>query len=282
MKQITITTSLGTIKGIEENNIEKFLGVRYATAGRWEYPTIVETFEGTYDATDFGASSMQKRSFYKEQDDSFYYNEFRKGEQYSYSEDCFFLNIWKPINCDNAPIIFYIHGGAFQGGCGNEKHFDGTKYAQNGVIFITCNYRLGPFGFCSLPELKEESGHTGNYGLYDQLAAFHWVKKYIKDFGGNPENITLMGQSAGAMSIQQFCNSPMVRDEIKKAIMTSGGGISQQFTNCIPVEEAYPFWREVLSRFGNTLEEWRKIDPKVLLDTMFEVAQNMLFSIFHQ
>ena len=75
MKQITITTSLGTIKGIEENNIEKFLGVRYATAGRWEYPTIVETFEGTYDATDFGASSMQKRSFYKEQDDSFYYNE---------------------------------------------------------------------------------------------------------------------------------------------------------------------------------------------------------------
>ncbi len=143
---------------------------------------------------------------------AFYYNEFRKGEHYDYSEDCLLLNIWTPEDAepDSAlPVIFYIHGGGFTGGCGHEKHFDGPVWPTKGVVVVTINYRLGPMGFVCLPELAAESGHTGNYALYDQLTALQWVHDNIRAFGGDPANITLMGQSAGAMSVQQLVLSPL-------------------------------------------------------------------------
>lgn len=274
MKEIVIETACGKLKGIDsETGIHKFYGVRYATGGRWEYPIEVTRWNDVSDATGFKAASIQRRTFYKEQEDSFYYNEFRKDEGYTYSEDCFFLNIWKPESCKKAPVIFYVHGGMFQGGCGNEKPFDGSGYAQKGVIFVTCNYRLGPFGFCSLPELAQRDGHTGNYGLYDQLTALKWICHNIEQFGGDPCNITVMGQSAGAMSLQQLCMSPLSKDYISKVIMTSGGGVSEIFANSTYMEKTYPFWEEVLSEVGTTLEEWIKCDAKDLLDSMFAVMQ---------
>ena len=134
----------------------------------------------------------------------FYYNEFRKGEKYTYSEDCLFLNVFAPEKVEGKlPVIVYIHGGGFTGGCGHEKHFDVPVWPKKGVIGVTLNYRLGPLGFAVLPELKEEAGRTGNYGLYDQYTAIKWVKHNISAFGGDPDNITIMGQSAGAMSVQQ-------------------------------------------------------------------------------
>lgn len=176
--------------------------LRYATAGRWEYPKQVTSWEGVYDATSYGNCSYQPRAFYNEEENLkkiFYYNEFRKGESYTYSEDCLFLNIWTPESAtadSRLPVIFYIHGGGFTGGCGHEKHFDDPVWPTKGVMAVTINYRLGPMGFLCLPELTAEAGHSGNYGLYDQLCAMKWVKDNISAFGGDPEKITIMGQSA--------------------------------------------------------------------------------------
>lgn len=239
-----------------EEGIQRFAGVRYAFAGRWEYPRQAGAWEGIYEADEFGPACYQNRAFRPESDENFYYREFRKGESYRYSEDCFFLNIWKPAVCREAPVILYIHGGAFQGGCGNEKHFSGEAYARKGIIFVTCNYRLGVLGFCSLPELAKRDGHTGNYGLYDQLTALKWIHDNIRAFGGDPERITLMGQSAGAMSVQHHCLSPLSRGLLSSAVMTSGGGIPETFGNYYCMEETWEFWKKVMSSLGNSLGEW--------------------------
>lgn len=257
MKKIILETPLGKIRGLEtEEGIQRFAGVRYAFAGRWEYPRQAGAWKGIYEADEFGPACYQNRAFRPESDENFYYREFRKGESYRYSEDCFFLNIWKPAVCREAPVILYIHGGAFQGGCGNEKHFSGEAYARKGIIFVTCNYRLGVLGFCSLPELAKRDGHTGNYGLYDQLTVLKWIHDNIRAFGGDPERITLMGQSAGAMSVQHHCLSPLSRGLLSSAVMTSGGGIPETFGNYYCMEETWEFWKKVMSSLGNSLGEW--------------------------
>ena len=127
------TTPCGVISGTacQWPGIAAYKGIRYATAGRWESPIPVTHWDGVYDATQYGACCYQPRAFYDEAaapGKAFYYNEFRKGETYTYSEDCLFLNIWAPADAapeDRLPVIFYIHGGGFTGGCGHEKHFDG-------------------------------------------------------------------------------------------------------------------------------------------------------------
>ena len=273
MNEVITTTACGTIKGLQlSEQVQQFSGIRYASASRWSYPEEIVHWEGTYDATAFRDACTQRRTFTPESDDPFYYHEFRKDELYTYSEDCHYLNIWKPADCQNAPVILYIHGGAFQSGCGNEKPFDGSHYAENGVIFVTCNYRLGPFGFCALPELAKRDGHSGNYGLYDQLTALQWIYHNIKDFGGNAENITLMGQSAGAMSVQQLCTSPLAKQYIAKANMNSGSGSSNSFVSFIPEKEAYSFWSDVTAQLGATLDDWLNAPAKDVISAMSNTA----------
>lgn len=238
----TRMTPCGPIEGCacQWPGVTAYKGIRYATAGRWEYPTPVTHWEGTYNATQYGACSYQPRAFYDEAqmpEKAFYYHEFRQGEHYEYSEDCLFLNIWTPESAGadaKLPVLFYIHGGGFTGGCGHEKHFDGPVWPTRGVIAVTINYRLGPLGFACLPELSAEAGHTGNYGLYDQLCALQWVHDNIAAFGGDPARITVMGQSAGAMSVQQLCLSPLIEGLIAGAVMSSGGGVSKNFGSTPP------------------------------------------------
>ena len=269
-----INTPCGEIRGTEcrIDGVIAFKGIRYATAGRWEYPRLVTGWEGVYDATKYGNCSYQPRAFYNEEENLkkiFYYNEFRKGESYTYDEDCLFLNIWTPENAEpdsKLPVIVYIHGGGYTGGCGHEKHFDDPIWPTKGVIGVTVNYRLGPMGFLCLPQLKEEAGHCGNYGLYDQLAAITWVKNNISAFGGDPSAITIMGQSAGAMSVQQLCTSPLTDGLFRSAVMSSGCGMSNMLMST--PEKVYPFWGEVMARLGcKTLEEFRKITPEKLFAT---------------
>ncbi|MCD8341845.1 MAG: carboxylesterase family protein [Clostridiales bacterium] len=268
----TIQTPCGAITGTtcQWPGVISYRGIRYATAGRWEYPTVVTHWEGTYDATQYGACSYQPRAFYDEAqmpEKAFYYNEFRKGEHYDYSEDCLFLNIWTPEDAgpdSRLPVIFYIHGGGFTGGCGHEKHFDGPVWPTKGVIGVTINYRLGPMGFVCLPELAEESGRTGNYALYDQLAALQWVHDNISAFGGDPANVTLMGQSAGAMSVQQLVLSPLVRGLAAKAVMSSAGGVNKMF-DVKPAADNYSFWQGVMARAGCAdLAAFRALPPDAL------------------
>ena len=251
------TTPCGVISGTacQWPGVAAYKGIRYATAGRWEFPVPVTHWDGVYDATQYGACCYQPRAFYDEAaapGKAFYYNEFRKGETYTYSEDCLFLNIWAPADAapgDRLPVIFYIHGGGFTGGCGHEKHFDGPVWPTKGCVAVTINYRLGPMGFVCLPELADEAGSTGNYALLDQLAALQWVRPNIAAFGGDANNITIMGQSAGAMSVQQLVLSPITRGLFSKAVMSSGGGVSQMLT-AKPAAAHYPFWKQVMEAAG--------------------------------
>ena len=272
-----VNTPCGPVKGCpgKTEGTVAFKGIRYATAGRWEYPKQVTAWDGVYDATRYGHCSYQPRAFYDEelnQKKYFYYNEFRKGETYSYNEDCLFLNIFTPETAkegDRLPVLVYIHGGGFTGGCGHEKHFDEPVWPKENVIGITLNYRLGPMGFLVLPELKEEAGHTGNYGLFDQMTAIRWVKDNIAAFGGDSENITIMGQSAGAMSVQQHVLSPLTKGLFQKAVMSSGGGVSKLMSAAAP-EKFYDFWHAVMANCGcKSLAEFRTVDPEKL----FEVWQ---------
>ncbi len=266
-----ITTPCGKIQGTDcrLDGVISFKGIRYATAGRWEYPRLVESWEGVYDATSYGSCSYQPRSFYNEEENLkkiFYYNEFRRGESYDYSEDCLFLNVWTPADAtpdSNLPVIVYIHGGGFTGGCGHEKHFDDPVWAQKGVVSVTLNYRLGPLGFLCLPALAEEAGHCGNYGLYDQLAALKWVKNNISAFGGDPSRVTVMGQSAGAMSVQLHCLSPLSEGLFSGAVMSSGCGMTDMLMTT--PEKVYPFWTAVMERAGcKSLADFRALPPEEL------------------
>ena len=267
-----INTSCGPLRGTAGRvpGTAAYKGIRYATAGRWEYPVQVTSWEGIYDATKYGHCSYQPRAFYNEEDvpeKAFYYNEFRKGASYTYDEDCLFLNVFTPDpkpEGKRLPVLIYIHGGGFTGGCGHEKHFDGPVWPAKGVIGVTLNYRLGPMGFVCLPELVQEAGHTGNYGLYDQLTAIRWVRDNIEAFGGDPDNITVMGQSAGAMSLQQHCLSPLSEGLFQKAVMSSGGGVSKMMAPSAP-ESKYDFWQAVMKKTGCAdLREFRAVAPETL------------------
>ena len=275
-----VNTHCGPVKGTAGRvpGTVAYKGIRYATAGRWEYPEQVTHWEGVYDATQYGNCSYQARAFYNEEDmpeKAFYYNEFRKGETYTYSEDCLFLNVFTPENVkegDNLPVLVYIHGGGFTGGCGHEKHFDGPVWPAKGVIGVTINYRLGPLGFVCLPELKQEADNTGNYGLYDQHVALCWVRDNIACFGGNPGNVTIMGQSAGGMSVQQHCLSSWSKNIFHKAVMSSGGGVSKLMSAQLP-EKHYDFWHAVMERAGcKTLAEFRAL-PAEELFTVWQAAK---------
>ena len=242
-----VNTPCGHIKGCPGRvaGTIAFKGIRYATAGRWEYPKQVTAWDGIYDATHYGSCCYQPRAFYNEEENKkkyFYYNEFRKGETYSYSEDCLFLNIFAPDTAkegDDLPVVVSIHGGSFTGGCGHEKHFDGPVWPKKGVIGVTINYRLGPLGFLCLPELANEAGKTGNYGLYDQLAALKWIKDNISAFGGDPENITVMCSGSGVSRLMSFA----------------------------PAQKHYDFWRAVMKKAGcEDLSAFRAISPEKLFE----------------
>ena len=270
-----VNTPCGAVRGTATRveGIVAYKGIRYATAERFCYPVEVTEWEGVYDATEYGACAYQPRAFYNEEEmpkKVFYYNEFRRGEVYRYSEDCLFLNVFAPEEGgERLPVIVYIHGGGFTGGCGHEKHFDTPVWPKKGVIGVTINYRLGPLGFAVHPALREEAGRTGNYGLYDQVTALSWVRHNIAAFGGDPDNITLMGQSAGAMSVQQHCLSPLTRGLFQRAVLSSGGGVSRMLRTA-PVEKSYPFWESIFDACGvKTVEEMRALS----VETLFRVWQ---------
>ena len=277
-----IKTSCGEIRGTtcQWEGVSAFKGIRYATAKRWEYPVLVEKWDGIYDATEYGNCSYQPRAFYDESKvtaKAFYYNEFRKGETYTYDDDCLFLNIWKPEKAtadSKLPVIFYIHGGGYKGGCGHEKHFDGPVWPTKDVIAVTCNYRLGMMGFMCLEELKKEAGHTGNYGLYDQMTALQWVQKNIEAFGGDPSNVTVMGQSAGAMSVQQLCLSPLTDGLFAKAVMNSGGGVSSLMDTKATAESRCAFWEKVKAEAGcANVAELRALEAEKLFKAWDKVTK---------
>lgn len=263
-----VTTPCGEIQGIEMGSgITAFRGIRYATAGRWEYPRQVTKWEGVYDATHFGPNSMTAPP--RSATPGFYDIEFRLGLDYTYSEDGLMLNVYAPNDAEKAPVIVYIHGGAYMGGSGWDKVFCDPHWTRKGCVAVTLNYRLGIFGSCALPEVEAEAGHTGNFNIYDQLTAMEWIHDNIAAFGGDPENITLMGQSAGARSVQMLVGSPRMKGIIKHAVMSSGGGVPNNLFQTVPTyEEVKEFWADWQASTGKNLSELRAMDAGELMGTM--------------
>lgn len=209
------------VTGIDRGETASFLGIRFAKAERFEKP-VLEPLATHVNATSRGDGCPQFRQFFdesksKSKQDVFYYNEFRKGMSFKHSEDCLNLNVYAPKNAKNLPVLLYIHGGAFVICSSDERPFDGTEIAKEGVICVTANYRLNVFGY------NADEG-AQNLAFYDMICAIEWVKKYISVFGGDPERITLMGQSAGAISLQNLVLLPKVKEMVRGAIMLSGGG----------------------------------------------------------
>lgn len=266
MKTVELNTNCGKIKGLELENSLEFRGIRYAVASRWEYPKQVTKFDGIYDATEFKSCSIQHRAFLDDAKvNAFYHKEFRQGLKFDYSEDCQYLNIYTPKDASNSPVFIYIHGGSFTGGSSNEHHIDGTNFAENGVIFVAFNYRLNAFGFCSHPDITDGEGVCGNFGLFDQVAAIKWVKDNIASFGGNPDNITLAGQSAGAMSVDILMSSPLCKNLFQRAIMMSGGGIQREVARPLSPEKTREFWDEIVEYADcGDIFELKKVDKEVL------------------
>ncbi len=266
MKTVELQTKCGKIKGIDSENCLEFRGIKYANAKRWEYPQTIEKWQGVFDATYFKECSYQHRGF---DDDAtvnpFYHYEFRDGLSFTYSEDCQYLNIYVPKEAKNCPVLIFIHGGSFTGGSSNEAHINGENFAKNGVIFVAMNYRLNAFGFCSHPDLTDENGVCGNFGLFDQYAAIKWIKENIAAFGGNPNNIVLSGQSAGAMSVDIHLSNPLCKGWFSGAIMMSGGGLQRFLAKPLTPEKTRAFWDRIVENAGvKSIAELKETDKEVL------------------
>lgn len=208
----------GAVKGRKERGMKLFLGIPYARADRFCLPESTQ-WEDALDATHFGKCCPQKRAYADESAYSpFYFREFREDVEFTYGEDCLCLNVFAPAEGENLPVVLFIHGGSFFKGSSDERPFDGEEYCKRGVILVTANYRLGAFGMLS------DGSVPFNLGLHDQFAALKWVHDNISAFGGNPDNVTFAGQSAGAISVQVHALREETAKYAARVVMMSGGG----------------------------------------------------------
>ncbi|MDX8338904.1 carboxylesterase family protein [Draconibacterium sp. IB214405] len=225
-----VTIADGSVSGSfdESTGITTFKGIPFAAPPvgdlRWKAPQPVEPWEGVKECTEFSASAMQATPV-----PFMMWTQEYIAPKEPLSEDCLYLNVWTPAKdaTEKRPVFVYIYGGGFSSGSGAVPIYDGEEMAKKGLVFITINYRVGTFGFLAHPELTAESPNhaSGNYGLLDQVEALKWVNKNIAAFGGDPDNVTIGGQSAGAFSVNYLVASPLTKGLIHRAIAESGGAV---------------------------------------------------------
>jgi para-nitrobenzyl esterase len=223
---LTVKTEQGKAQGktINDGKVRAFLGLPYAAPPvgvlRWKAPQPPAKWKGERDATKYASHCAQGRVF----DDMV----FQDGVA---SEDCLFLNVYAPANAaqkSKLPVMFWIHGGGYSGGASSEPRHNGDFLPLKGVVLVTINYRLGVFGFLATDEMaKEANGAAGNYGLLDMVSALEWVKANIQKFGGDPNNVTIFGESAGSFAVSTLMASPAARGLFHKAIGESGAAFSE-------------------------------------------------------
>jgi para-nitrobenzyl esterase len=210
----TVTVNTGELRGsLTSDGVAVFKGIPFAQPPtgnlRWREPLPAKSWTGVRDATVFGPACAQSGHL-----------------NATSSEDCLQLNVWTPRwpMRSPVPVMVWIHGGGNIAGSGVEPLFNGESLARHGIVLVTINYRLGVFGFFSHPELTKESPHhaSGNYGLLDQVSALHWVQDNIARFGGDPGNVTILGESAGAMDVNVLMTTPLSRGLFKRVIAESG------------------------------------------------------------
>ena len=221
----SVRTDSGGVLGTARGGVTAFLGIPYAAPPvgglRWRPPQPPPYRNADWRADQFGTSCMQSQPRSRLP----WTEEFMT--QGPIGEDCLYLNVWTAAKNASAklPVMVWIYGGAFTEGSSAIAVYDGAELAKKGVIVVTLNYRVGPLGFLAHPELTRESGTSGNYGLLDQIAALMWVQKNIARFGGDPAQVTIFGQSAGAMSVAALMRSPQAKGLFARAIALSGPGL---------------------------------------------------------
>ena len=215
-----VETADGRVEGVvDTSGVEIYRGIPYAAppvgSRRWRPPQPVEEWDGVRPADRFGPRCMQPRPY----GDMIFRSE-------GMSEDCLYLNVWTPgaSRDGQRPVLVYFYGGGFQAGDGSEPRYDGASMAREGIVVVTLNYRLGVFGFLAHPALSGESdrGASGNYGLLDQQRALEWVQENIRAFGGDPQQVTIAGESAGSMSVSAHMAAPGSDGLFARAIGESG------------------------------------------------------------
>lgn len=220
---LQVQTEAGIIEGIAlDGGVKAFLGVPFAEAPvgdlRWQAPQPKQAWEGVLATQAFGNDPMQPPIFGD--------MAFRGPKK---DEDCLYLNVWTTAQTTDAhlPVLIYFNGGGLMAGSGSEPRYDGAAIAREGVIGVTANYREGIFGYFAHPELTAQSSYhgSGNYGFLDQVAAIQWVKQNIAAFGGDPERITIVGESAGSFSVSLLMVSPLSKDLIAGAMLSSGAQV---------------------------------------------------------
>lgn len=277
-------TIYGAVSGVEcgAEGIVVYRGIPYAAPPvgslRFKAPQPPVAWDGERCCDRFADACIQP----PRPRGSFYEREFYRHDVHAYpppwGEDCLYLNIWTPAKSqeDNLPVMVWIHGGGFTQGYSHEPRSDGETLAKNGVVVVSINYRLGIFGFFGSGELFRESGFCGNYAILDQIEALKWVRNNIAGFGGDPDRVTIFGQSAGAMSVQAITASPLSKGLVRRAICQSGAGLT------VPEKRGT---LEFLQRQGAEfmkaagiadLEELRAVPAAELLDLAVKLGYNNL------
>ncbi|NYT40724.1 carboxylesterase family protein [Sphingomonas sp. R-74633] len=216
--QPVVNAPAGSVKGLREGDANVFRAIPYALPPlgerRWRAPAPMPRWTGVRAAQTMGVACMQPPMAPGPYD---------RGKV-AMSEDCLTLDVTAPANARKAPVMVWIHGGTLIWGSGHSKMYDGREFAKRGVVLVSINYRLGVLGYLAHPELSKESpeGISGNYGLLDQIEALKWVRRNIAAFGGDPANVTVFGESAGALSTEYLLASPRARGTFDRAIVESG------------------------------------------------------------
>jgi para-nitrobenzyl esterase len=262
---LTVKTEQGKVHGktINDGKVKAFLGLPYAAAPvgdlRWKETQPPVKWKGIRDAASFGARCIQGSVF----EDMV----FRDGGA---SEDCLFLNVYAPAEAktkSKLPVMFWIHGGGYEGGASSEPRHNGDFLPTKGMVLVTINYRLGVFGFLATADLaKEANGATGNYGIFDMVAALRWVQANIGNFGGDPKNVTIFGESAGSFAVSTLVASPLSQGLFAKAIGESGAAFgSMEPGESLEAQEAKgDKW--VASLSVKSLEELRAVSTAKIID----------------
>lgn len=261
----TIELANGTVSSdlVSDSGVRSFRGLPFAAApvgdNRWRAPQPVEPWDGVRDASEFGNVCIQADTRPR------YINIANMDGSPELSEDCLYLNVWTPAESANdaLPVMVFFYGGAFTDGGGAPPLYDGTALAERGAVVVTMNYRLGPFGFLAHPALTAESDYSssGNYGILDMVASLEWVQNNIEAFGGDPDNVTIFGQSAGAMAITSLMTSPLTEGLFHRAIAQSimGGGASPNGPNATLEAQEQAGLQAAQAAGLETLEEMRAL-----------------------
>jgi para-nitrobenzyl esterase len=260
-----VTIADGVLQGIKDSTtgVYAFLGIPFAKPPigelRWKAPQLVDHWKGVRKADHFGPRPMQPAVFSD--------MHFRSD---SMSEDCLYLNVWTPTTGDakSLPVLVYFYGGGFMAGSSDEPRYDGASLAKKGMVVVTANYRLNVFGFLALPELSAEAPYkaSGNYGLLDQNAALKWVHQNIAAFGGDPNKVTIGGESAGSISVSEQMASPLSKGLIAGAIGESGAAFNPTMAP-VSLSDAEKAGVTFARQIGHaSLKELRALPAQQLLD----------------